>query len=552
MAVMTGRKAIMEIFRSEGVEYVFGIPGATEALFMDALEDYPDIKYILGLHESVAVAIAEGYARASGKVGVLNLHTLAGLSSAMGMICNASEAPLVITAGQQDTRAIMQEPELSGDLTGLVRQFTKWGTEVAYAADIPIALRRAFKVAAHPPAGPAFVSLPQNVLAEELDLQYLPSTPTFCQLRPDREAVNRAAELLSNAQTPVILVGSGITDHDAMPEAVNLAELVGARVYQPSPADMNFPTAHPQCLGGLDLGSQETGELLRSVDVLVAIGIPLFQQPTYLPNPLLTLATKVIQIDSNSWQIGKNFPAAAALEGDIKLSLGELINVLQQNLSPEMRQAATARAREIGKQKEALRQDLLRKAQEARDNIPISPWRLMQDLRESIEPETVIVDDSSSCSPVLRSMIDFSKPKTFYRLRAGGSIGWGIPASLGIKLACPDRRVVAVVGDGSAIFTFQSLWVAAHYNIPVTFVICSNACYRLVRLGRIRQLGDYARNRTLGTELDNPRIDFCQVAQGLGVQGRKVAQPDELKATLRWALELDKPALVEVEVEATI
>lgn len=551
MAVMTGKKAIMEIFRSEGVEYIFGIPGATEVLFMDALEDCPDIKYILGLHESVAVAIAEGYARASGKVGVLNLHTLAGLSCAMGMICNASNAPLVITSGQQDTRALMQEPELGGDLTGLVRPFTKWDTEVAYAADIPIALRRAFKVAVHPPAGPVFVSLPQNVLAEELDLQYLPSTPTFCQLRPDREAVNRAAELLSSAQTPAILVGSGITDHDAMPEAIDLAELVGARVYQSSPADMNFPTAHPQCLGGLDL-SMETRELLRSVDVLVAIGIPLFQQPTYLPSPLLTLATKVIQIDSDSWQIGKNFPVAAALEGNIKLSLGELINVLQQNLSPEMRQAATARAKEVGKQKEALRQELLRKAQEARDNIPISPWRLMQDLRESIGPETVIVDESWSCSSVLRSMIDFSKPKTFYRLRAGGSIGWGIPASLGVKLACPERRVVAVVGDGSAIFTIQSLWVAAHYNIPVTFVVCSNACYRMVRLIRIRQLGDYARNRTLGSELDNPRIDFCQVAQGLGVQGRKVVQPDELKATLRWALESDKPALVEVEVEATI
>ncbi len=551
MAVMTGKKAIMEIFRSEGVEYVFGIPGATEVLFMDALEDCPDIKYILGLHESVAVAIAEGYARASGKVGVLNLHTLAGLSCAMGMICNASNAPLVITAGQQDTRALMQEPELGGDLTGLVGPFTKWGTEVAYAADIPIALRRAFKIAAHPPAGPVFVSLPQNVLAEELDLQYLPSTPTFCQLRPDREAVNRAAELLSNAQMPVILVGSGVADHDAMPEAVGLAELVGARVYQPSPADMNFPTAHPQCLGGLDLG-KETGELLRSVDVLVAIGTPLFQQSEYVPSPLLTPATKVIQIDSNSWQIGKNFPVTAALEGDIKLSLGELINALQQNLSPEMRQAATARAKEIGKQKEALRQELLRKVQEARDNIPISPWRLMQDLRESVEPETVIVDDSWSCSRALRSVIDFSKPKTFYRLRAGGSIGWGIPASLGVKLACPDRRVVAVVGDGSAIFTIQSLWVAAHYHIPVTFIVCSNACYRLVRLIRIRKLGDYARNRTLGSELDNPRIDFCQVAQGLGVQGRRVERPDELKATLRWALESDKPALVEVEVEATV
>lgn len=192
MSMMTGKKALMELLRSEGVEYVFGIPGATEVLFMDGLEDCPEIEYILGLHEVVASGMAEGYARASGKVGVVNLHTGPGVAAAMPMLYNAhlGGVPLLVTAGQQDTRLLMQEPALTGDLVGMASQFTKWSTEVLYAADIPLVIRRAFKIATHPPTGPVFVSLPQDVLEQDVDFESLPRAPSFTQLRPDQEAIN--------------------------------------------------------------------------------------------------------------------------------------------------------------------------------------------------------------------------------------------------------------------------------------------------------------------------------------------------------------------------
>ena len=183
MTVMTGAKTVMEIFRREGVENIFGLPGSTELKFMDVLQDTPDIKYILCLHENIAVSMAEGYSRTSGKVGVVNLHTCAGLSSSLAMLLNAhlGGVPILVTAGQQDTRLLLQEPDMTGDLVGMASQFTKWSTEISYAADIPIAIRRAFKVAMQPPTGPVYVVLPMDVLSKSFDFEYEASAPVFPQ-----------------------------------------------------------------------------------------------------------------------------------------------------------------------------------------------------------------------------------------------------------------------------------------------------------------------------------------------------------------------------------
>lgn len=553
MTMMTGSKALIELLCNEGVEYVFGIPGATEVLFMDALEDHSEIKYILALHEVVVLGMAEGYSRTSGKVGVVNLHTGPGLAAAMPMLFNAhlGGVPLVVTAGQQDSRLLMQEPALSGDLVRMASQLTKWSTEVLYASDIPLAIRRAFKIATHPPMGPVFVSLPQDVLGQDIDFEYGPRVQYFPRLRPDREAINRAVELLATTQTPAMILGNGVAKAWALPEVVKLAELIGARVYNPWMSEVNFPVSHPQYLGDLDVGSLRTREILQSVDVLVAIGIPLFRQSVYLPKPLIATNTKVVQIDNDSWEIAKNFPVAVGIEGDIKVSVAELNDVLQERMSAQAHEGAKTRVKDIAKEKERTTEAFLKKALQERDHVPISVSRLMQELRDALKPDTFIVDDSWSCSATLYRSIDFSKPKSFQRA-PGGSIGWGMSGSLGVKLAAPDRPVVAVVGDGSAAWSIQSLWTAAHYNIPVTYVICANASYSQVKIMKMRLMGEKAKGRFLGTNLDEPRIDFCQLAQAMGVHGQKVERPEELKEVLKSALESDKPAVVEVYIENAI
>ena len=550
---MTGREALMELFLNEGVQYIFGIPGATEVLFMDVLEDYPEITYILGLHEVVALGMAEGYARTSGQVAVVNLHTGAGVAAAMPMLFNArlNRAPLLVTAGQQDTRLLMQEPALTADLVGMAQPLTKWSTEVLYAADIPLAIQRAFKVAEHPPAGPVFVSLPQDVLDQNIDFEYTPRGPSLTRLRPDREAISRAVELLLTAQTPAIIVESGIAKSGALAEAVELAELIGAPVYDPWMADVNFPGSHPQYLGDLNLATPQTREMLQAVDVLIAIGVPLFRQPLYFSKPLLTTKTKVIQIHDDPWEIGKNFPVAAGIEGDIKISLAELNDALRKGMPARARRAAEIRAQQIAKEKQKTIDAFVEKARQERDHVPIAPSRLMRELRDSLKPGTVIVDDCWSCSPILRRTIDFKEPQSFQRTR-GGSIGWGMPGSLGVKLACPERPVIGVIGDGSSMWSIQSLWTAAHYDIPVTYLICSNASYCQVKLMKTLLMGEKAKGRYLGMDLDEPRIDFCQLAQAMGVHGQKVERPEQLREVLDSVLGLGKPAVVEVLIESTL
>jgi len=550
---MTGSEALMELFVNEGVQYIFGIPGATEVLFMDVLEDHPEITYILGLHEVVALGMAEGYARTSNQVAVVNLHTGAGVAAAMPMLFNArlNRAPLLVTAGQQDTRLLMQEPALAADLVGMARPLTKWSTEVLYAVDIPLAIQRAFKVAAHSPAGPVFVSLPQDVLDQNIDFEYSPRGPCLTRLRPDREAISRAVELLLTARTPAIIVESGIAKSGALAEAVELAELIGAPVYDPWMADVNFPVSHPQYLGDLNLTTPQTREMLKAVDVLIAVGVPLFRQPLYFSKPLLSTNTKVVQIHDDPWEIGKNFPIAAGIEGDIKMSLAELNDALRKGMPAKAREAAENRAQQIAKEKKEITEAFVEKARQEKDHVPIAPSRLMQELRDSLKLGTVIVDDCWSCSSILRRTIDFKEPQSFQRTR-GGSIGWGMPGSLGVKLACPERPVVAVVGDGSAMWSIQSLWTAAHYDIPVTFLICANASYSQVKLMKNLLMGEKAKGRYLGMDLNEPRIDFCQLAQAMGVHGQTVERPEQLREVLDSALGLGKPAVVEVLIESTL
>jgi benzoylformate decarboxylase len=190
----------------------------------------------------------------------------------------------------------------------------------------------------------------------------------------------------------------------------------------------------------------------------------------------------------------------------------------------------------------------LEKARQERDRVPIAVSRLMQELRDSLQPGTRIVDDCWSCSPVLRRSIDFDGAKSYQRIR-DGSIGWGMPGALGVKLASPDRPVVAVVGDGSAMWSIQSLWTAARYQIPVTYVVCANASYCQVKVMKTLLMGERAKGRYLGMDLDSPRIDFAHMAQATGVSGQKVDQPGQLRGALRSALESGKPALVEVVIE---
>jgi benzoylformate decarboxylase len=552
MTRMTGSKALVDLLREEGVEYIFGIPGATELLFMDALEKASDMQYILGLHEVVCAGMAEGYARASGKVGFLNLHTGPGVAAALPMLYNAQSGgvPLVVTSGQNHTRLLQYDPHLSGDIVGMAKLYTKWCTEIVHAEDIPAALQRAFKMAMQPPTGPVLVSIPQNVLEQDVDFRYKPNTVVYSRLRPDKAALNSAWKILQKAKRPVLFVESGIERCNALEEIIRFAELTGSRVYQSWMSDVNFPVHHPQYLGDLDPTSPPARGVFKDMDMLIGVGCSLFAPGFFNPEPTLPPNARVIQVDENPWEIGKNFPVDCGIQGDIKSALAELNELIERGMSPKEKEEAKGRAEEIAKEKSKLEHQLKVQIENEKDRVPISISRLMTEIRDAMTPESVVVDECWSSSGMLRQVLDLSKPKTFFRSRKGGSIGWGLPGALGVKLGLPHKQVIAVIGDGGAGWSIQSLWTAARYRIPVTFVITNNATYRQVKLVRKMVLGEYPLNeRHQGMELDDPVLNFSMIAQSMGVKGERVGDPGDLGRALKAAFDSGEPRLVEVFVE---
>ncbi|MFB3098168.1 MAG: thiamine pyrophosphate-binding protein, partial [Dehalococcoidia bacterium] len=260
MPRMTGKHALAQMLIAEGIEHIFGNPGTSETPFLDGLQDYPQIKYVQALQEGTAVGMADGYARASGRPAFANIHIAGGLANGISALYNAYRggAPVILTAGNSDTRMLLTEPVLSGNLVEMTSQYTKWSAEIRHASDIPMVIRRAFKEAKTPPTGPVFLSFPWDTLDEEVDADIIPSSPGYFRSRPDVDAVARASELLSQAENPVIVIGDRIAQSSAVPEMVKVAEQLGAKVYAAAYTEVNFPTSHSLFGGMLNLNSAAT------------------------------------------------------------------------------------------------------------------------------------------------------------------------------------------------------------------------------------------------------------------------------------------------------
>jgi benzoylformate decarboxylase len=553
----TGRHALLEMLIAHGVEYVFGNPGTTELPLIDGLQDYPQLKYVLALQEASAVAMADGYARATGKPSFVNVHIAGGLANSISMLYNAFRGgtPLILTAGQSDTRMLLEEPALSGNLVEMCRQYSKWSGEVRHAKDVPVAIRRAFRTASTPPTGPVFLSLPWNVLDEEAELDLTPASPVYFRLHPDGEAVERAAHVLARGKNPLMIVGDRIAQAGAVEEAVKVAEIMGARVVAIAwmSSEVNFPTDHPQFWEFISLNSPDTREALSQHDVILAVGCNIFSQFLYMPR-MLTRKSTVVHLDVSAWEIEKNYPVEVGVWGDVKTGLEDLRKAFEQLMSGAEREAARIRASTLAEAKAQQREAFQEQIRQVWEQKPMDPVRLFVEMKEVLPQDAIIVNESTTATvPLYRSMT-FNEAGSFFSIR-GGCLGWAIGGALGVKLARPDRPVVAVIGDGSAMYGIQGLWTAAHYDLPVTYVICNNRSYRILKhflvhyyyptLGLKDRKSEY-----IGMNFLKQPLDCAGVAEGYGVQGFRVDQPDELKSTLEKALSLGRPALVDVHIHS--
>lgn len=555
MPRLTGRYAMIEQLIAEGTKHVFGNPGTTEQAFMDALQDYPQIEYILALQEGVAAGIADGYARASGRPAFLQLHIMPGLGNAMGMLYNSyrTGTPLVIYAGQHPQRGASQEPILAGDLVRLAQPLTKWAAEAQDAHEIPVLLRRAFKTALEPPRGPVFLSIPANLMDEEADVEITAAAIVNTRVRPDAELAERSARILLEAASPVIICGDGVAISGGQAELVQLAEALGARVHTTFAAELPFPSQHPLYAGLLNVVSAAGLKAqLSSADVVLAVGTSLLPLLFPLEESPFSPETKVIHVDLDPREVGKNWTVEIGMMADPRLALSDILEVVRRLQTPEHKETARKRAAAVETMAGQLMQALEGAAKARWDNVPIGAGRMMAELAGAMLENTLLYDESITAGGYLMRYLRFPDTGRHYRA-TGGGLGPGMPAPIGIKLARPDRPVLSVVGDGAALYTIQALWTAAHHHIPVTWVIANNASYRILKLNMLEYLGEGAAGRRfVAMDLTDPALDFSQIAASFGVKGVRVTHPDEIGDAVREAQKSDEPRLVDVVIEGDI
>ena len=548
MNTVTGRSAFLGLLEDEGVTHLFGNPGTTELPIMDALPEHPGLRYVLGLQEGVVLAMADGFARASRRLAACNVHVAPGLGNAMGALYNANwrGSPVLVTAGQQEQGHGLTEPLLYGPLVQMASPLCKWSVEVTRLADLPRIVRRAAKVALAPPTGPVFISLPGDILNDRAALDTGRATRVDARGRPSDGALERLARRLLAARNPVIVCGQELVASDAWKEAAALSERLGAPVYQQTvPHGAHFPSEHPAFMGSLGREQAKVRAALAPHDLLLCIGADVLCMSVWSDIDPMPEGLALVQIGLADWEMGKNYPAEIALRAEVGETLRALLPVLARLAGDGYRAEAAGRLESLRSRNWSARREARReRAQGASAAVPIDPAWMMLALVEAIPPDAVVVDEGLVTSRPLLDLYPFRDRDAYYGLASGG-IGFAIAGAIGISLAHPERRVVALIGDGSAMYGVQALWTAAHLGLPITYVIANNRGYRILK-ERIVAYG--GRESFTGMELRRPEIDFAGLAESLGVPARRVSAPEEFRDAMREGLGRAGPALFDVAV----
>jgi len=544
---MRGRQVFMESLVKHGVRYFFGNPGTTESPILDALLDYTQLEYIVALHEGVAVGAASYYAQATGTTAVVNVHVAPGLGNSLGMLYNAlkARAPVVVTAGQQDTRLRLRGPVLGHDLVAMAAPLTKWSVQIERADEVAPIMHRALKIASDPPAGPVFVGLPIDVMEQDTDVEPFSPGALYRAPAPDAAGIRAAAELLLGARQPVIVAGDDTARASA--ELKTLAERLGAAVWcEGIRTHQVLPSGHPNFRGALPFDAVALRKALEGADAVLLIGGPFFEEVWYAPGSPLPPGAKVIHVESSAERLAPNWPVTVGLVSDPRAALSALLA------------AVPAPTADAARRNEALRalkaQDA--EAQRARaakrwNNSPIAVPRAMAEIEAALPPDAILVDEAITASIDLARTVQFERVGDYVGARGGG-IGQALPGALGVKLAHPDRPVLAVSGDGSAMYSIQALWTAAHHDLAVVFLILNNREYRILKhnMDTYRQrFGAKPERGYPHMDLVTPDLGFVDLARGMGVDGARVSKPEELRPAIEKALGARRPFVLDVAVE---
>lgn len=552
-ASRTGRYAILEQLLADDIGYIFGNPGTVEQGFLDALGSYPDLTFILTLQETIAVAIADGYARARHRPAVVQLHSGVGLGNGVGMLYQAKRGgtPLVVIAGESGIRYDAMDAQMAADLVSIARPVTKWATRVVDPTSVLRVLRRAIKIAGTAPTGPVFVCLPADVLDAINVEPILPTSMPATRVVPDISLIGEAAALLAGAARPMIIMGDGVSMSGAQAELTRVAEFLGADVWGANSSEVNIDERHPLFRGNLGhMFGHHSQPIVTPADAVLIVGTYVFPEVFPSLQGAFGDGTRVVHVDLDAYEIAKNFPVDLGIVADPKLTLAALAGMLEQVSSAADRDAARARIATRTADREqhvaTMREDDL----EARRSVPLHASEFMEALAARLPEDAIVFDEALTFSPEVTQYLPPHRPGSFFQTR-GGSLGVGIPGAIGVKLAHPDRTVVGFTGDGGSMYTIQALWTAAHHRIGAKFVILDNGAYQLLRLNIQQYWKDLGLPENPFPDsfgLGDPDLQFHLLAQAMGVDGVRVSTREEIGPALDAALADDRPFLIDLVV----
>jgi benzoylformate decarboxylase len=518
------RDATIELLRRLDMTTVFGNPGSTELPFLNNWPD--DFRYVLALQESSAVAMADGYARATGRAAFCNLHSAVGIGHALGSVFTAfrNQTPLVISAGQQARTLLSGQPFLgASEAANFPKPYVKWSCEPARAEDVPAALAHAYHTAMQRPCGPTFVSIPMDdwgVAAEPVAERTVSRDSA-----PDPDLIATLARALAAAKRPVLVIGPEVDGEGAGDAAVAFAERIRAPVWvSPFSSRVSFPELHPLFAGFLPAAPQPISATLAAHDVIVVLGAPVFTFHVAGSFDLPRSGAQLFQLTTDS-EAAAFAPMGTGIVGSLRLALPAITSWLAQSdrpMPPPRASIETPRARD-----------------------PIPAEYLLHMISATMPADAIIVEEAPSHRPTMQRHLPIRNYGQFYTMASGG-LGYGLPAAVGMALAKPERRIIAIIGDGSLMYSIQALWTAAQHRLPLSVVVINNAGY-----GAMRSF-----SQTLNVKgppgIDLPGIDSAQIAQGFGCKALRVDKAAALEAALGDAWRSDGPVLIDVPVDQAV
>jgi benzoylformate decarboxylase len=499
------------------------------------------------------MGMADGYAQASGKLGVVLVHAVAGTANAMGNLYNSYNAgsPTLLIAGQVDSRLQWCDRYMNADFLPMVSQVTKGAWMVERVQDIAVALNHAIKEATTPPRGPVFLSIPEDLQSQTTSYEPMPpqGRHVATDIHPEPESLRKASQLLAEAVNPVIFAGNAVADDNGIYELAKLAETIAAPVHTSEASKLIFPTSHPLYFGKTGVSADELRAMINSADVLLTVGSNLFKHAWVSETPFLTSDTKVIQIDLDVRGLAGLYPTEFAILASPRIALAELAAAVDGLLTDGQRERCRQRFESVAGTRRKAKEGIETRIKNDWDAKPIKVWRVIKEIADALPPNSALVEESASLFGSTTKYMEFSDTGSYFY--CADYLGWGFPASLGVALGGSKRPIVALLGDGSTLINIQTLWTAARYQIPVIFVVLNNSGYGAIRtlLSVYDGITSETTSRSEVENYDIGDVPLAKLAIDFGIDAQRIENPAEIRPAFEKAIGLGKPTLIEIMID---